>query len=595
MNEAEVACERNKRLKELHMWSIIREILIYISFLLVVCVITYSNSDQNSFLQVNHMRKYFLNTRQIDNDYTNVRTINQYWYWLENSFISNIRAQQWYNDDPPRNLNGFINDKSNRLIGWTTMRQLRIKSTLCQNQKIMKYCEGDYSLLNEETRSFQPGWINETKEISNSSIDQAFKYRSSEELDTYTYTGDFGTYKGGGYLYEFRGRLSDLQKNISKLHQLGWIDKQTRAVIIQLNLYNPNSQLFTSVTLLTEFLSTGGIIPQSHFEPFNLYLTFTSTFQLICAIFYIGFIIYFMFIEIQSLFHLKLNYFRQYWSYIEIGIIACSWTSIGIFIWKYKEAKHIGDLLEKTNGYVYINFQFVVYVNNVLIYLLGYCCFFGTIKFLHLGRFNKRLSLFTQTLKYSFKELLSFGMMFSIVFMAFITLFYLLFISNISSCANLLKTARMLFEMILMKFDTSELIQASPFIGPFCFSLFIFLVVFVCMSMFITIINDNFRRARENLYDDLEIFSFMLNKFQRWIGLKKPNELEIWEIKDAEMRSQYIDPIENFPNKIDQLLDALNRVCLFILIRKIFIFILYLDLYKTKNESNMNINYFSRT
>jgi hypothetical protein len=26
------------------------------------------------------------------------------------------------------------------------------------------------------------------------------------------------------------------------------------------------------------------------------------------------------------------------------------------------------------------------------------------------------------------------------------------------------------------------------------------------------------------------------------------------------MRTQYIDPIENFPNQIDRLLDALNRV-----------------------------------
>jgi hypothetical protein len=29
------------------------------------------------------------------------------------------------------------------------------------------------------------------------------------------------------------------------------------------------------------------------------------------------------------------------------------------------------------------------------------------------------------------------------------------------------------------------------------------------------------------------------------------------------MRSQCIDPIEDFPNKIDQLLNVLNRVCLY--------------------------------
>jgi hypothetical protein len=185
--------------------------------------------------------------------------------------VSNIRAQQWYNGEAPRNLSGFINDKSNRFIGWATMRQLRIKSDLCSVQTIRSTCVYDYNLFNEEKRSFAPGWINETIEEYSSSISKAFEYKSSDELDTYVYVGDHGSYSGNGYVYEFRGRLSDLQSNLSQLHQLGWIDNQTRAVIIQLSLYNPNVELFTSVTLLTEFLSTGGIYPEARFEPFNFY------------------------------------------------------------------------------------------------------------------------------------------------------------------------------------------------------------------------------------------------------------------------------------------------------------------------------------
>jgi hypothetical protein len=68
-------------------------------------------------------------------------------------------------------------------------------------------------------------------------------------LDTYTYR----SYGDGGYVYEFRGLLSDLRSNLSGLHELGWIDIQTRALIIQLSLYNPSVKLFTSVTFLAEF------------------------------------------------------------------------------------------------------------------------------------------------------------------------------------------------------------------------------------------------------------------------------------------------------------------------------------------------------
>ncbi|CAF3539884.1 unnamed protein product [Adineta steineri] len=52
----------------------------------------------------------------------------------------------------------------------------------------------------------------------------------------------------------------------------------------------------------------------------------------------------------------------------------------------------------------------------------------------------------------------------------------------------------------------------------------------------------------------------MFETFQRWIGWKKVTEVEIQEQRDIRMRSQYFDPIERFPDRIDQLLDALNRI-----------------------------------
>jgi hypothetical protein len=131
-------------------------------------------------------------------------------------------------------------------------------------------CGSDYSSFNEEDQSFLPGWIMNTTTMNfSSSVGNAFKYKSSKELDTYAYMGDHGKYYGDGYMYEFRGRLTDLQSNLSQLHQFEWIDKKTRAVIIQLTLYNPNVGMFTSVILLAEFLSTGGVFPSSQIDPLN--------------------------------------------------------------------------------------------------------------------------------------------------------------------------------------------------------------------------------------------------------------------------------------------------------------------------------------
>ena len=184
--------------------------------------------------------------------------------------MNKIRAQQWYNGQSPRNLSGFINDKSNRLIGWPTIRQLRIKSHQCSYPKLRVNCSQDYSSSTEDTDSFLPEWINETNNEFNPSILRAFEYQTNEQLDTYVYLGDHGSYTGNGYVYEFRGRLNEIRTNLSQLHRLEWIDNYTRAVIIQLNLYNPNVELFTSVIFLSEFLSTGGVYSTVRFEPFTL-------------------------------------------------------------------------------------------------------------------------------------------------------------------------------------------------------------------------------------------------------------------------------------------------------------------------------------
>lgn len=260
-----------------------------------------------------------------------------------------------------------------------------------------------------------------------------------------------------------------------------------------------------------------GRYASEHFRICFIVLVFSSIMQLVCTIIYMCLIIYMMFQEIHLFIQLKRKYFREVWSMINLGLIICSWASVGIYIWRYQESSRIGKLFQQTNGFVYINIRQAVYINDILTYLQGFCCFFAMIRFVHLCRIETRLLLFVQTLSNARRELQSFAMMFSIIFMAFICLFYLLFVSRMWSCSNLLSTAQMLFEVTLMKFDTKELLDADAVLGPVCFTIFIFIVVFICLSMFLTIINENFRRAHAERKDE-EMIGLMMKKFGRWTG-----------------------------------------------------------------------------
>ena len=206
---------------------------------------------------------------------TDIFTIDQYWHWLEASFLENIRAQAWYNGHAPQYLSGFINDKTNRLIGWATMRQLRVAQTN-QSCRLKPRCTHDYSFADEERGDFQPGWREENNQSFSPSIRQAFRYQSEDDFDSSYYTAEHHTYRSGGYVYEFRHRLADIRANLSLLHRLQWINGQTRAVIVHFQLYNPNLQLFISIHLTMEFLSTGSLQSHTRFQPVALPSEFSA-------------------------------------------------------------------------------------------------------------------------------------------------------------------------------------------------------------------------------------------------------------------------------------------------------------------------------
>ena len=64
-----------------------------------------------------------------------------------------------------------------------------------------------------------------------------------------------------------------------------------------------------------------------------------------------------------------------------------------------------------------------------------------------------------------------------------------------------------------MKFDgCHQQLDAHTFLGPIVLILFIFIVIFVCLSMSLTIITKHFRQTHDNLYS-FELFNQRIDLF----------------------------------------------------------------------------------
>ena len=103
--------------------------------------------------------------------------------------------------------------------------------------------------------------------------DGSFMWHSSAELNGAAFAGKIAAYPGSGYVVEFpafdleNGSSADAAADlVQSLQDNSWIDCKTRAVFIEMNLYNPNANHFCVATLLVEFPTVGGVLTSSDFS-----------------------------------------------------------------------------------------------------------------------------------------------------------------------------------------------------------------------------------------------------------------------------------------------------------------------------------------
>jgi hypothetical protein len=54
--------------------------------------------------------------------------VGDFWSWTTDKLSLGLRANTWYNNLQPYGLAGYLNDFSSRMVGYATLRQLRVKN-----------------------------------------------------------------------------------------------------------------------------------------------------------------------------------------------------------------------------------------------------------------------------------------------------------------------------------------------------------------------------------------------------------------------------------------------------------------------------------
>ena len=379
-------------------------------------------------------------------------------------------------------------------------------------------CYGGYLRLNEDKTSFnKPGW----KPVDNSTNkDELFRlcpkpwrYQGAEDTDTVPKWGQFSFYPGGGFVVDLGYENSTGFTVIETLQSNDWLDRRTRAIILEFSSFNPSVNLLCIATYFFEVEASGYSAPFTRTEVISLDSTGAGSqqFYLICILFFIIFVALYVGRECYRLYKQRSRYFKSLWGWVEIFQVIFSLLAVVMYIVRSKKATSTIQKLQK-NIYANLSFQEVIISLEIENAALGILTFIVTAKLLRLIRFNQHVVVFSKTLKTSARLLSSFIVVMLICFTAFLHFGVLIFGTGSRHYSSILRATYFQLELTLGRVKArpiNELTDASDTFGRIFAVLLLFTLTIMGMNFFIAIVNDALMNAKvfasENeLYDLLD-------------------------------------------------------------------------------------------
>ncbi|XP_078532323.1 polycystin-2 [Lissotriton helveticus] len=484
----------NTTSREKYLKTVLRELITYLFFLLVVCILTYGMASSNTYYYTKVMSQLFLDTPISKREATNFKTLStmeDFWKYTEGPLLDGLYWDVWYNNKTMAENQSFIYYE-NLLLGVPRMRQLKVRNGSCSIpedlQDDIKECYDVYSPGNEDTSPFglQTG--------------TAWMYATEKQLNGSSHWGFIATYSGAGYYLDLSKTREVTAAQIATLKKNLWLDRGTRAVFLDFSVYNANINLFCIIRLTVEFPATGGLLTSWKFQTVKL-IHYISPFDIvlaICEITFCLFVAYYIVEEILEIRTHQLHYFRGVWNCLDVVIIVLSVVAIAINIHRVSTISGLlKNLLEEQTTFP--NFEPLAYWQIQFNNVAAVTVFFAWVKLFKFINFNRTMSQLSTTMSRCAKDILGFAIMFFIIFLAYAQLAFLVFGTQIDDFSTFQDCIFTQFRIILGDFNFTEVEEANRILGPIYFTSFVFFMFFILLNMFLAIINDTYSEVKSDM------------------------------------------------------------------------------------------------
>ncbi|KAI8504762.1 hypothetical protein Bbelb_178800 [Branchiostoma belcheri] len=501
-DDQELLKARQQRFLELSLRSALLELSFFTIYVFILILVANGNRDFYMYHMTSNVENVFTGP------FSKVTNREKFWTFMRSTLVSELHSSEWYNGKAiDSDKLGFLSDYNSYIVGPARLRQLRVKrSGTCQipgaMTRVSPTCHGEYSWWNNDDGHYTLGW----KEWTASSNDSVNVANVSSELRPWVYQstglttatphyGLHGMYYGGGYILELQSNDSNLNlQTVDDLERGQWIDSATRAIFVELIVYNPNANLFSVVSLLADFSSLGKVY--THHETTWSYavLAFQIMFVLVTFVF--------AYREVNRILLMGTDYFRLFWNLVELCVCLLSLAQIGLQLYTTYIILDFTNKAGRTNDRSYSKYKQAASWDQLNTYVQAWLVCTATLKLMHLCRFNKHVERSAITLTRSTKPLLNYMVIFIITVSAFCMLTYLVLGASLEGYSPYITNVETMLGVMLGGFDFNALSDAHHFLGPVIFFGYLMFVNFLLLMMFCAILDVAYHEVIEGESED---------------------------------------------------------------------------------------------
>ena len=400
-------------------------------------------------------------------------------------------------------------------------------------------CLYDYTSEGEDTTTLSlPGWkrlpYNTSWPKALQLCPKPWRYRTSEELDNGRIMGTYNTYEGGGYVAVLGYDVETGRSVLGETFGHGWVDRQTRAVILEFAVFNVNTNLLSIATYFYEVLSTGAAYTTRTVETLDLQSTESGAqmFFLICQFLFMAMVCYYLIIMFYNFHRRRLSFFKSVWNMVDFFMIIFSVLAVVFYVIRSKTLlKSIKSI--QNNPYDIVHFHSSLTWASWENVANACAIFMVTVKLLNLIRFNPYVIYLFSSFRQSVGYQLSYVFIFLIMFNGFVISGKQFFGHTVLEYSSYLQAVISQFEFLLGKaVPLDDLRREHQILGPLFVFIYMTIMTIVLMNMLVSILNESYIDAKtyvEESAEELEIARFISERFEEMLrGNRKRPEFKLY-------------------------------------------------------------------